>query len=93
MLVPTRLSELAQSNLDVQVFDGLIGQKKSLFKTEYSLSFKVKMSHLKSDLRRNDDDFDVLAAYLNKAYPNVITAPMKPHKSGKQTSSRYINKR
>jgi hypothetical protein len=93
VLVPTRLSELAQNNLEVQVLDGLVGQKKSLFKTEYSLSFKVKMPHLKSELRRCDDEFDLLAAYLSKAYPNVIPAPIKPFKATKQTASRYINKR
>lgn len=93
VLVPTRLSELAQNNLEVQVLDGLVGQKKSLFKTEYSLSFKVKMPHLKSDLRRSDEEFDSLAAYLSKAYPNVIPAPIKPFKATKQTASRYINKR
>ena len=51
------------------------------------------MPHLKSDLRRQDEDFDALHLYLSKCYPNVISAPIKNCKPQKQTSARYINKR
>lgn len=51
-LVPTRLSEIEQTQIDVIVSDGLMTTKKSLLKTVHSLSFKVYIPHLKTDLRR-----------------------------------------
>lgn len=57
--------------------------KKSLFSINHSLSFKVAIPHLKTDLRRQDEDFDFLLIYLIKAYPNVIVAPSKPYKPQK----------
>lgn len=92
-LVPTRLSEIEATQIDVIVSDGLMQTKKSLLKTVHTLSFLVKTPSLKTELRRKDEDFDSLHAYLVKAYPNVICAPTKPAKPEKQTSSRYINKR
>jgi len=67
--------------------------KKAFLSTSHYLSFKVKIPHLKTDLRRVDEDFDAMQAYLVKAYPNVIVPPIKPCKAGKQTASKYINKR
>ena len=91
--IPTRLSEIEQTQIEVLVSDGLMQTKKSIFSTTHSLSFKVNIPHLKTDLRRQDEDFDHLQTYLVKVYPNVIVAPSKPCKPQKQTSARYINKR
>lgn len=59
-LVPTRLSEIEQTQIEVIVSDGLMTTKKSLLKTVQQLSFKVNIPHLKTDLRRQDEDFDVI---------------------------------
>lgn len=58
--IPTRLSEIEQSQIEVLVSDGLISTKKSIFSTTHSLSFKVNIPHLKTDLRRLDEEFDHL---------------------------------
>jgi hypothetical protein len=52
--VPTRLSEVEQTQIDVSVSDGVVDQKKSIFKTELTLSFKVKLPHLRTEVRRQD---------------------------------------
>jgi hypothetical protein len=77
------LSEIEQSQIEVLVSDGLISTKKSIFSTAHKLSFKVNIPHLKTDLRRLDEEFDHLQTYLVKAYPNVIVAPSKPCKAQK----------
>jgi len=52
-LIPTRLSEIEASEVEVFVSDGVMQtQKVSLFETKHFLTFKVKIPHLKSDLRR-----------------------------------------
>jgi hypothetical protein len=50
--IPTRLSEIEQTQIEVLVSDGLMQTKKSLFSANHSLSFKVNIPHLKTDLRR-----------------------------------------
>jgi len=34
--------------------------KKGLLKTVHSVSFRVTIPHLKTDIRRQDEDFDLL---------------------------------
>lgn len=92
-LIPTRLSEIEQTQIEVNVSDGLMQTKKAIFSTNHYLTFKVKVPQLKTDLRRQDEDFDQLQAYLVKAYPNVLVPPIKPCKAKKQLASKYINKR
>lgn len=64
MFIPTRLSELETSQIDVIVEDGLMQQKKSLLTTSHYLSFKVRIPQLKTEVRRQDEDFDLLMKYL-----------------------------
>ena len=52
-LVPTRLSEIESSEIEVIVSEGVMQTVKyTLFDTKHFLTFKVKIPHLKSDLRR-----------------------------------------
>ena len=52
-LIPTRLSEIESSEIEVFVSDGVMQTKKeSIFETKHFLTFKVKIPHLKSELRR-----------------------------------------
>ena len=57
------------------------------------LSFKIKIPHIRSDVRRKDEDFDLLQEYLIKAYPNVIVPTTKPFKGQKYNEQRYMTKR
>jgi hypothetical protein len=91
--VPTRLSEIEQTQIEVEVSNGLVNQKKSIFKTELTLSFKISLPQIRAEVRRPDEDFEQLQIYLSSAYPNVICAPVKKCKPGKFKSSRYVTKR
>ena len=52
-LIPTRLSEIEASEIEVFVSDGVMSTKKeTIFDTKHFLTFKVKIPHLKSELRR-----------------------------------------
>jgi hypothetical protein len=57
------------------------------------LSFKIKVPHIRSDVRRRDEDFDLLQSYLIKAYPNVIVPTTKPYKGHKYNEQKYMTKR
>lgn len=54
-----------------------------MLKTTHTLSFKIKIPHLKTELRRLDEEFEIVQAYLVKAYPNVLVAPIKQYKPQK----------
>jgi hypothetical protein len=58
MLIPTRLSELETNQIDVIVEDGVMQAKKSLLSTSHFLSFKIRIPQLKTEVRRQDEDFD-----------------------------------
>jgi hypothetical protein len=93
-LIPTRLSEIEASEIEVFVSDGVMSTKKeTIFDTKHFLTFRVKIPHLKSELRRQDKDFNLLQAYLVRAYPNVIVPPIRQCKPQKQVAAKYINKR
>lgn len=93
MVIPTRLSELETAQIDVIVEDGIMQQKKALLTTSHFLTFKVKIPLLKTEVRRQDEDFDLMSTYLTKEYPHLIVPIIKPCKSQKQMSGKYINKR
>jgi len=59
-LTPTRLSTIETSTVDVVVSDGLMQQKGGFLSKTTWLSFKVKIAHIRSDVRRKDEDFDLL---------------------------------
>jgi len=80
MVIPTRLSEIETAQIDVQVEDGLWQQKKSLLSTTHFLTFKIKIPLLKTDVRRQDEDFDQLMIYLKKEYPHLIVPIIKTFK-------------
>ena len=40
------------------VEDGIMQQKKSLLTTQHFLTFKIKIPLLKTEVRRQDEDFD-----------------------------------
>ena len=57
------------------------------------LSFKVRIPHIRSEVRRKDEEFDLLQEYLIKAYPNVIVPTTKPYKGQKYNEQKYMTKR
>ena len=57
------------------------------------LSFKIKIPHIRSEVRRRDEEFDLLQEYLIKAYPNVIVPTTKPYKGQKFNEQKYMTKR
>ena len=57
------------------------------------LSFKVKIPQLRAEVRRKDEEFDMLEKYLAKAYPNVISPPISSFKGSKVKALRYVAKR
>lgn len=69
--------------MEVIVSDGLMQQKSRFLSKKNWLSFKIKIPHIRSDVRRKDEDFDLLQEYLIKAYPNVIVPTTKPFKGHK----------
>ena len=81
MFIPTRLSELETSQIDVIVEDGLMQQKKSLLTTQHYLSFKVRIPQLKTEVRRQDEDFDLLMTYLTQQNPHLIVPIIRPSKA------------
>ena len=92
-LMPTRLSELNASQIEVSVNNGVVETKKSLLANKHFLTYQVKIQQLRTDVRRRDEDFTSLHSYLAKAYPNVIVPPAKIHKPQKVLVQRYIEKR
>lgn len=44
-------------------------------------------------MRRKDEDFDLLQAYLIKAYPNVIVPTTKAFKGHKYNEQKYMTRR
>ena len=93
MFIPTRLSELESNQIEVIVEDGLMQQKKSLLTSSHFLTFKVRIPQLKTEVRRQDEDFDMLMKYLINEYPHLIVPIIKPSKAQKQFAGKYINKR
>lgn len=79
-LTPTRLSTIEGSIVEVNVTDGLMQQKGGFLSKKNWLSFKVRIPHIRSEVRRKDEEFDLLQEYLIKAYPNVIVPTTKPYK-------------
>ena len=73
--------------------DGLVVQKSAFLSKSSWLSFRVKIQFLSSDVRRKDEDFDLLQDYLIKAYPNVIVPTTKPFKGSKFNEQKYMTKR
>ena len=59
-LTPTRLSTIETSVVEVIVSDGLMQQKSNFLSKKNWLSFKVKIPYLRIDVRRKDEDFDLL---------------------------------
>ncbi len=77
-LVPTRLSTIDTSNVNVQVTDGKVEQKSGFMSKSHWLSFNILTDIIRGDVRRKDEDFDHLQDYLIKTYPNVIVPTTKP---------------
>ena len=92
-LTPTRLSTIETSVVEVEVTDGLMQQKGGFLNKKSWLSFKIKINHIRSEVRRKDEDFDLLQQYLIKAYPNVIVPTTKPYKGKKYNEQKYMTKR
>ena len=92
-LTPTRLSTIETSSVEVVVSEGLMQQKSGFLSKSNWLSFKVKIPLIRSDVRRKDEDFDLLQSYLIKAYPNVIVPTTKPFKGHKYNEQKYMTKR
>lgn len=92
-LTPTRLSTIETSVVDVIVSEGLMQQKGGFLTKSNWLSFKIKVPHIRSDVRRKDEDFDLLWAYLIKAYPNVIVPTTKAFKGHKYNEQKYMTRR
>ena len=93
MLIPTRLSELETNQIDVIVEDGIMQQKKSLLTTSHFLTFKIRIPQLKTEVRRQDEDFDQLMKYLTQEYPHLIVPIIRLSKATKQFAGKYIAKR
>ena len=66
---------------------------KGLFTTSHYLSFKVRIPQLKTEVRRQDEDFDLLMKFLTQEYPHLIVPIIKLSKAQKQFAGKYINKR
>lgn len=81
MFIPTRLSELETSQIDVTVDDGLMQTNKGLFTTSHYLSFKIRIPQLKTEVRRQDEDFDLLMKFLTQEYPHLIVPIIKLSKA------------
>ena len=92
-LTPTRLSTIETSMVEVVVSEGLMQSKSSFLSKTNWLSFKVKIPHIRSNVRRKDEDFDLLQDYLIKAYPNVIVPTTKAFKGHKYNEQKYMTKR
>ena len=92
-LTPTRLSTIETSVVEVIVSDGLMQQKSGIFSTSNWLSFKIKIPLIRSDVRRKDEDFDLLQEYMIKAYPNVIVPTTKHYNGQKYNEQKYMVKR
>lgn len=74
------MSTIETSVVDVIVTDGLMQQKGGFLGKKNWLSFKIKIPHIRSEVRRKDEEFDLLQDYLIKAYPNVIVPTTKTYK-------------
>ena len=92
-LTPTRLSTIETSTVEVIVSDGLMQQKSGFLNKSSWLSFKIKIPHIRSEVRRRDEDFDLLQDYLIKAYPNVIVPTTKAFNRLKFNEQKYMTKR
>ena len=89
----TRLSTIETDNVEIYVDDGKMEKRKKYFSTEHFLSFNVKLPLIRSEVRRKDEDFDLLQKYLVKQYPNVIVPTTKAHKANRYNEQKYITKR
>jgi hypothetical protein len=67
-VIPTVLNQVGKGQrIEVYVYDPLVEQQKvNLIKTSQSLTFRVSTPKLKSDVRRNDNDFMFLHAFLSR---------------------------
>ena len=83
-LTPTRLSSIDSSDVEVNVTDGVMEQKSGFLSgSKHWLSYKIKIPICSADVRRKDEDFDLLQEYLIKTYPNVIVPTTKRFKGDK----------
>ena len=82
-LTPTRLSRIETAVVELSVTEGLIQQSTGFLRKTNWLSFKIKIPIIQSEVRRKDEDFDLLQDYLVKTYPNVIVPTTKPFKGTK----------
>lgn len=70
----------------------MVVNKGFLSNTKY-LSYSIQIPHIRSNVRRQDEDFDLIQHYLVKVYPNVIVPTTKPYNSKKITEQKYMTKR
>ena len=77
----------------MEVTEGLMQSKSSFLSKKNWLSFKIKIPIIRSDVRRRDEEFDLLQSYLIKAYPNVIVPTTRPYKGHKYNEQKYMTKR
>ena len=82
-LVPTRLSTIETSIVEIMISEGLMQSSGGFLNKKNYCSFKVQIPIIRSEVRRKDEDFDLLQDYLIKAYPNVIVPTTKPYKGHK----------
>ena len=82
-LKPTRLSKVDGNAIELTVSDGMMVVNKGFMSKSSYLSFKVSIPIVPSNVRRCDEDFDLLQAYLIKAYPNVIVPTTKQYNAKK----------
>eukprot|EP00347_Sterkiella_histriomuscorum_P002460 403368062 len=92
-LLPTPLTQIDEKKLSVQIEDGIVEQTKKLLKTTQSLSFRVKISGVNWDVRRNDQDFSILHKYLQLTMPHVLIPPLAQFKSTRKFDNKFIMKR
>ena len=88
------MSSIDSSDVEVNVTDGVMEQKSGFLSgSKHWLSYKIKIPICSADVRRKDEDFDLLQDYLIKTYPNVIVPTTKRFKGDKYNEQSYMTKR
>ena len=58
--MPTRLSELKSTQVEIIVEDGIIETKRAIISSSHHLSYKIRIPMLATEVRRKDEEFDML---------------------------------
>ncbi len=83
-LFPTILNQQARPRMEIKVGEGLMQQKKKMFSTTTYLTFKIEVPQFGWEVRRKDEDFNLLFDYLKKVNPHILIPPISACKLKKK---------